>query len=60
MNYQTIFILKKDDKIKCLNLDEATNHMNAMQADGWKHISTIDPCLFIEHLHNEMKLNLEL
>lgn len=47
----TIFVYAKDGIIICRNLDDSLDQN--LKAKGWTHAHTIDPCLFIEHLHNK-------
>ncbi len=51
-----IFVYKKEDTIKCLNLEEAQEQSYQLSADNWEHVSTLDPCVYIEYLHNTEKL----
>ena len=60
MTETVVFVYIKDDKIRCLDLDQAKATGKSLIVEGWKHISTLDACKFIEHLHNELLLNLEL
>lgn len=48
-----VFIYSKDEKIKALNLEDAKNLGDNLVKDGWVHTQTLDPCVFIEYLHNE-------
>lgn len=45
-----IFIYTKDEKIKCLPLDEAKEQ--SLDKKGYVHTATLDPCAFLEYLHN--------
>ena len=55
-----IFVYKKQDVIKCLNLHESMDQDNELKLKGWKHTATIDPILFIQNLHNVRKIDTEL
>ena len=59
MTETVVFVYIKDDKIRCLGLDQSEAEGDSLIAEGWKHIATLDACRFIEHLHNERRLNLE-
>ena len=51
-----IFIYKKENKIKALSVNEALELNNKIKEAGWKHTSTLDPCRFLEYLHNNDNL----
>lgn len=53
MNKAIIFIYTKDNKIKALDVDEATKEHNDLLYNGWIHTQTLNACVFIEHLHND-------
>ena len=55
-----IFVYKKDDVIKCLDLVDTMKEEQKLIKDGWVHTSTIDPIVFIENLHNVRKIDMEL
>ena len=59
MTDKLVFVYIKDDKIRCLDLDQAEATEKSLIVEGWKHIATIDPCTFIEHLYNYRLLKLE-
>ena len=51
-NFYAAFVYAKNKQIKVLTLEEADVKGKELMAFGWKHTATIDPCMFIEHLHN--------
>jgi hypothetical protein len=53
-----IFIYAKGNQIKCFDIDEATKKNLHLIDDGWIHTHTLDPCLFMQYLHNECDANL--
>ena len=55
-----IFVYRKNDIIKCLDLVSSMKEHEKLISDGWKHTSTIDPIIFIENLHNVRKIDTEL
>ena len=55
-----IFVYRKNDIIKCLDLVNSMKDDKKLIKDGWKHTSTIDPIKFIENLHNVRKIDTEL
>ena len=59
-NISVIFVYKKEGKIKCLSLKEDLTQSEQLVKNSWFHVSTIDACKFIENLHNERKIDLEL
>ena len=59
-NIEVIFVYKKDGKIKCLTLKDDLNQGKELVKNSWVHVSTIDACVFIENLHNNRKIDLEL
>jgi hypothetical protein len=50
-----VFIYAKRGEIKALNLNESKKLHDGLMADGWKHTATLDPCIFIQYLHNDCK-----
>lgn len=44
----TVFVYAKDDKIKVLNTEVASESNDRLLKQGWKHTSTIDACRWIE------------
>jgi hypothetical protein len=48
-----VFVYAKEGKIKCLSLEEAKKQSKGLIEDGWVHTQTLDPCLFIQYLHND-------
>ena len=42
------FLYQKGDAFKALDYEDATDQENALKADGWKHIETIEARAFIE------------
>ena len=55
-----IFVYRKNDIIKCLDLVSSMKEDKKLKSKGWKHTSTIDPIIFIENLHNVRKIDTEL
>lgn len=47
-----VFVYIKNDKVKVLGLDEAKTQDSILKEQGWKHTSTLDPCVFIEHVYD--------
>ena len=47
------FVYSKDGKIKVLNIEEAKRLQYELLKDGWVHTQTLDPCVYIQYLHNE-------
>jgi hypothetical protein len=54
MNTSIIFVYKKDDKIKVLDLNRSPFEHEKMKNEGYKHTATLDVCMFIENLYNEV------
>ncbi len=48
-----VFVYAKDGKIKVLIFNEAAKRHDDLILEGWVHTNTLDPCLFIEYVHNE-------
>lgn len=48
-----VFVYSKDNQIKVLGLEKSRELNKALLSDGWKHTQTIDPCVWIEYLHNK-------
>ena len=55
-----IFVYRKNDIIKCLDLVNSMIEDKKLIREGWKLTSTIDPIVFIENLHNVRKIDTEL
>jgi hypothetical protein len=49
---QTVFIYHKDGLVKALNHQDALDNHTKLVADGWKHVATINPAVWIENLCN--------
>lgn len=47
------FVYAKEKRIRVLNYKEANVNHHTLIEEGWKHTATLDPCKFLEHLHNE-------
>jgi len=47
-----VFVYAKEGKIKVVGLEEIKVIEKEILADGWKHVQTIDPCKWMEYLHN--------
>lgn len=59
----TIFIYKKNKKIKVLNLVSAQFKHNNLIKEGWKHIAYLNACIWITRLlkaKNPMEMISEL
>lgn len=52
MNEAIVFVYLKDNKVKVLDVKESKNKHNLLINNGWKHISTLDACRFLEYLYN--------
>ena len=52
MEQTFIFIYAKKNEIKVLNIDESKRLDSELKSDGWKHTATLNPCTYIQHLHN--------
>lgn len=50
-----VFIYKKEDRIKVLTTTESSERHQQLLEVGWEHTSTLDPCRFLEYLHNAKK-----
>jgi len=48
-----IFIYAKDGKIRVLSQGDALYGHSQLIEDGWMHTNTINPCAYLENLHNE-------
>ena len=55
-----IFVYRKNDIIKCLDLVNSMKEDKKLIREWWKLTSTIDPIVFIENLHNVRKIDTEL
>lgn len=53
MESTIIFIYAKEGKIKAFCLEEIKSKGNDLIENGWSHTATLDPCVFIQYLHNE-------
>lgn len=49
-----VFVYFKDGKIKALDVEQGKINHQKMINEGWKHTSTLNPCIFIEQLFNEI------
>ena len=47
-----VFVYSKNDMIKVIGLEDATESHNDLINNGWVHTQTIDACKWIEFLHN--------
>ena len=52
-NNQFVFVYTKESKVKVLDLETSKELHNSMIKEGYKHISTLDPCKWIEHILNQ-------
>jgi hypothetical protein len=50
------FIYEKDNEKRVFNLDDSKKYHSELIQFGWKHIDTIDLCLYVEYLIKEIKL----
>jgi hypothetical protein len=48
-----LFVYAKNGKIKVLNIEEAKRLQDELKKGGWVHTQTLDPCLYIQYLHND-------
>lgn len=48
-----LFVYAKNGKIKVLSIGEAKRLQDDLLKDGWVHTQTLDPCVYIQHLHND-------
>ena len=48
------FIYAKDGKVRCLNLEQANSRNEKLKADGWKHTATLNLCVWLEFLMNDL------
>lgn len=48
-----IFVYSRKYEIKVLSHLEATEVHETLIGMGYKHVATLDPCRYLEHLHNE-------
>ena len=48
----TLFIYSKGKKGKVLDLEESKEQQAELSKDGWKHTTTVNPKIYIEHLVN--------
>ena len=55
-----IFVYRKNDIIKCLDLVNSMKEDKKLIREGWKLTSTIDPITYLENLHNVRKIDTEL
>lgn len=49
---QLIFIYAKGKEIKVLNSEESARLHAVLPIEGWVHTQTLNPCVFIQYLHN--------
>lgn len=47
----TVFVYKKDDNFKVINLDTPVGDRE-LKRDGWKHIETLSASVWLENLLN--------
>lgn len=52
MENNLVFVYAKDNEIKVLDFEKAKNIEDVLKSEGWFHTATLDPCVFIQHLHN--------
>ena len=47
-----VFVYAKDGRIQALSHNDSLLNSEGLKREGWIHTHTIDPCVWIEHLHN--------
>ena len=47
-----VFVYAKGKKIKVLYLGDAAKDHKELIDKGWRRTNTLDPCLWIQNLHN--------
>jgi hypothetical protein len=52
-----VFVYSKDNKIKSLSIDDSRDQDAQLKKDGWKHTSTLNACIFISELFNNVPEN---
>lgn len=50
------FIYEKDNEKRVFNLEDSKKYHSELIKVGWKHIDTIDLCMYIEHLIKVIEL----
>ena len=55
-----IFVYRKNDIIKCLDLVSSMKEDKKLIREGWKLTSAIDPIIYLENLHYVRKIDTEL
>lgn len=45
-----VFVYHKEGKLKVLSLEDAGKNNERLLAEKWRHVATMNPCVFIEHL----------
>ena len=55
-NIIVMFVYQKDGVSKVLSLQDPKDKHNELINNGWKHVSTVNPLIYIEHLLNNNKL----
>jgi hypothetical protein len=48
-----VFVYVKDNKVKVFDLETSKELHDSMIKKGYKHISTLDPCKWIEFIINQ-------
>lgn len=49
-----LFVYSKDGKIKVLDIENAKLRHNGLMLDNYTFDSTLDVCMFLENLHNDL------
>jgi hypothetical protein len=49
-----VFVYSNDNKIKSLSLEDSRNQDAQLKKDGWKHTATLNACVFISELFNNV------
>ena len=55
-NQNFIFVYAKNKRIKVLGLEGSKEEHDFLISDGWIHSATLDPCKWLEYLHNTCEL----
>jgi hypothetical protein len=54
MEQTIVFIYSKDNNVKVLSIEESKKLHNELISEGWKHTSTLNACVFISELCNNI------
>lgn len=50
---KALIIYKKEDLYKVLWMEDAIMQSNKLKEDGYKHVETVNPQIYLEHLLNQ-------